>query len=227
MGLFSRAKKVQDDLHTAREDWTEKQELKRDGKILDTAVKLDMLKEKYKRLLSVQRRILRTNPTKAERARAEAKIRSGICAYTIVCEAKRQLDEIKDKENLNQMLGELNSALRMINRLAGGSPERKKKAVDKQVAKLAQHDGLQAPEELFTDDALARVDEWLGERFTDVANRYVQGESVDDCMRASQFILEESPMPYARMLGDTPGGNPNEEVANADLDDLMSSSLFG
>ena len=76
---------------------------------------------------------------------------------------------------------------------------------------------------------LQEAQEWKRDGYImpDVANRYVQGESVDDCMRASQFILEESPMPYARMLGDTPGGNPNEEVANADLDDLMSSSLFG
>ena len=227
MSLFSRAKAVKKDIKEKREDWAEQKALNRDVEILDTAVKLDLLKEKYKRLLSVQRQILRGTPTRSERAKAEAKIRSGICAYTIICEAKRQLDEIKDGQSMNQMLKELNSSLRTINRLAGGTGERTKKSVDRQVEKLAARDSLTAPEDLFSDAALAKVDEWLGSRFTDVANRFVKGESVENCMRASQFILEENPMPYAHMLGDDAPGNVSQEVASADLDDLMSSSLFG
>ncbi|MGX8728027.1 MAG: hypothetical protein ACSW75_00500 [Lachnospiraceae bacterium] len=227
MSIFSRAKEVKKDLKEKKEDWDERRALARDVEILDTAVKLDMLKEKYKRLLSVQRQILRGTPTKSERAKAEAKIRSGICAYTIVCEAKRQLEDIKDGQTMNQMLSELNSSLRAINRLAGGSSERMKKSVDKKIEKLAARDSLTAPEDLFSDAALAKVDEWLGERFTDVANRFVRGESVDSCMRASQFIMEENPMPYAHMIGEEARKNPEQEVSSADLDDLMNSSLFG
>lgn len=227
MSIFSRAKSVKNDLKEKKEDWAEKKALARDVEILDTAVKLDMLKEKYKRLLSVQRQILRGTPTKSERAKAEAKIRSGICAYTIVCEAKSQLDDLKDGQSMRQMLSELNSSLRAINRLAGGSSERMKKSVDRQMEKLAARDSLTAPEDLFSDAALAKVDEWLGERFTDVANRYVKGESVENCMRTSQFIMEENPMPYAHMLGEEPYGDSGQEVSSADLDDLMSSSLFG
>lgn len=227
MSIFSRANAIKKDIKEKRADWAERKALARDVEILDTAVKLDMLKEKYKRLLSVQRQILRGTPTRNERAKAEAKIRSGICAYTIICEAKRQLEDIKDGQSMQQMLTELNTSLRAINRLAGGTPERTKRSVDRQMEKLAERDALTAPEDLFSDAALAKVDEWLGARFTDVANRYVKGESVENCMRASQFILEESPMPYAHMLGEEAGGDSSKQVESADLDDLMKSSLFG
>lgn len=222
---ISEVKKTIADEKKSRE---KKRELVREIDIVNTNIKLDNLKTKYEKMLSVQRRVIKNNPTKSELRRAESRIRSGICACTIICEAKRQLDEIRYEENLQQMLGELNSALNTINRLAGGNLERTKRKTDKEMEKLSRRSIQDNPEDLFSEASLAQVDEWLGARFTDVANRYIQGESIENCMRASTFILDEDPMPYARMLDDDGKGgsasSSNEPDTN--LDDLMSSSLF-
>lgn len=196
-------------------------------RILDTKIQLDKLRKKYKDMMEIQRRILQKNPTPHEKEMAEAKIRSGICAYTICCRTSEELDEITSEMELNKSLRELNQSLKYVNKLARKSKRGVSKgALDKNISKLKQYeDGLQ-PKEQFGDAAQGAVDEWLGSKWDDVANKYIGGASLQSCINESRMTLESDPLPY--LSGDLfgEGGKGGSVNAEDELRDLLNSDIF-
>ncbi|MBR0398489.1 MAG: hypothetical protein IJI10_09505 [Eubacterium sp.] len=196
-------------------------------RILDTRIQLDKLRNKYKNMMEIQRRILKKNPTPHEKEMAEAKIRSGICAYTICCRTAEDLDEITSEMELNQSLRELNQSLKYVNKLArkakGGIS---KGSLDKNISMLKKYeDGLQ-PKAQFGDAAQGAVDEWLGSKWDDVANKFIGGASLQSCMDESRVTLESDPLPY--LNGDVfgEGGKGGSVNAEDELRDLLNSDIF-
>ncbi|MDO5475653.1 MAG: hypothetical protein Q4F43_00895 [Eubacteriales bacterium] len=187
----------------------------------DTAVKLDQLKKKYEKYLIVQRRILKGNPTPREKELAEAKIRSGICAYTVTCETARMLEEINSEAELNKAIKELNQALGTVNRLAGktGPSRFVNYQLNKRINKMHDREDKVQVNDIFNDDSQAAIDSWLGSKWADVSNKFINGADLGDCMRDSKMILEEDPIPTA--FGDAFAGG-DESV----LEDLLNSDLF-
>ena len=197
-------------------------------RILDTKIQLEKLKEKYKFMMEMQRRILKKNPTPHEKEMAEAKIRSGICAYTICTQASEDLEEITSEMELNKSLKELNGSLKYVNKLARKSKKGASKAsLNKQVGKLKKYEDGANPTEIFGDDAQGAVDEWLGSKWDDVANKYMAGASLQSCLDESRFTLEEQPKPW--LDGDLfgPAGSDGSKNAEDELRDLLNSDIFG
>lgn len=222
MGIFNDIGKMVDDHKKKKTD-------KKNQEIFEAKVRLEKLKQGYEHILSVNRRIVNTKPTKREREMAESRIQSAICGYTIVCEAQNQLDSAASDEQLNNMLKELNKSLCTLHKVRPNAGKLTKMSVKGKVRDMQKADGSLKPEEQFSDETIGTIDEWLGQRFSDVAQKYITGMPLDRCMRESQFILEDSdPMPYAReysdaFASDTEGGVSSE---NALLDDLLASDVF-
>lgn len=187
----------------------------------DTAVKLDQLKKKYEKYLVIQRRILKGNPTPREKELAEAKIRSGICAYTVTCETARALEEISSEAELNKAIRELNQALGTVNRLAGktGPSRFVNYQLNKRISRMHDREEKVQVNDIFNDEAQAAIDSWLGSKWSDVSDKFINGADLQDCMRDSKMILEEDPIPAA--FGEAFAGGDNSV-----LEDLLNSDLF-
>lgn len=199
---------------------TGKKKPSRDMVILQTGVQLDKLKEKYQQVLAIQRRMLRSNPTPREKDIAEAKIRSAICAYTVVNQASKDLDEISSDMELNRTLRDLNQALKTINRLGSSDSGAVNRSLNKQIEKMQKREDSIRAEEIFSDASQASVDEWLGSRWGDVAQRYIDGADINDCLRESKIILETDPMPdFSGAFGNAVSDDP--EVNLADLTNMV------
>ena len=195
-------------------------------RILETKVQLEQLKDKYANLLEMQRRILNKQPTPHQKEMAEAKIRSGICAYTICSQASADLDEITSEIELNQSLKKLNRSLKTVNKLGKKAPGRSTvRSVNRQVGKMKKHEDSMAPTELFTDDTLGTVDEWLGSKWDGVAGKYISGSSLKECLDETRVLIESNPMPYLDEDLFGKGGGGGLENAD-DLRDLLDSDIF-
>ena len=94
MGIFNDIGKMVDDHKKKKTD-------KKNQEIFEAKVRLEKLKQGYEHILSVNRRIVNTKPTKREREMAESRIQSAICGYTIVCEAQNQLFTRSDRMQEN------------------------------------------------------------------------------------------------------------------------------
>ena len=211
--------------------FSKKRKPSREEVILDTKVQLELLKDKYEKMMIVQRRILKKEPTPHEKALAESKIRSGICAYTLANEASRQLDDIASELDLNQSLKVLSKQLKTVNKLGGkakkGSGVLHK--IDKQTSKLFEREQKADPADLFDDKTLAAVDEWLGSRWEDVSQKYIAKGDIKDVMRESRLIVESDPMPFLSDYSEAFGGSGKEvnyEDVENDLRGLMDSDIF-
>ena len=191
----------------------------REETILQTGLTLDKLKRKYEKYLSVQRRIVNGDPTPREKEIAEAKIRSGMCAYTICVEASRRLDEISSDDQLSRTLSELNGALRTVNRLGSGSLKGLGGSVGRKAVQLKKQEDSVKAEEIFDDEAQAAVDEWLGSKWSDVAQKFINGADLHDCMRDSKMIIDSEKIPnvYAGAFSGDDGSG---------LEDLLNAELF-
>ncbi|MBQ9155527.1 MAG: hypothetical protein IJ137_01955 [Eubacterium sp.] len=195
----------------------------REEKILQTGVQLDQLKEKYNKILVIQRRNLRNNLTPHEREVAESKIRSCICAYTIVSQASRDLDEISTETELNKTLKDLNASLKALNSLGTGRSYFTRSSLNHQVSKMALRENKVRPEDLFTDQTQGIVDHWLGSQWSEVAQRYIEGADLEDCIRESQMILEKEPMPnmdlFREAFAEEEGGEGSflKDLVNMDI----------
>ncbi len=197
--------------------------------ILNTKVQLEQLKDKYADLLEIQRRILKGDPTPREKSLAEAKIRSGICAYTICAQASKDLDEITSDIELNKSLKSLNAALKAVNK-AGKEAEigGVRRSINKQVEKLKSREDNVNPEDIFTENSLGTVDAWLGEKWDSVAAKYIGGERLSVCLRESLETLESAPMPSfldGSIFGSGKDGSTLES-AEDELKDLLNSDIF-
>ncbi len=211
--------------------FSKKRKPTREEIILDTKVQLELLKDKYEKMMIVQRQILRKDPTPHEKEVAENKIRSGICAYTLANEASQQLDDIASELDLNQSLKVLSKQLKTVNKLGGkakkGSGVLHK--IDKQTEKLFEREKKTNPADMFDDKTLAAVDEWLGSRWEDVSQRYIADGSIKNVMRESRRIVESDPMPYFADYNEAFGGSggaENYEDIESDLRGLMDSDIF-
>ena len=202
---------------------------KKNQEVFEAKIRLAKLKQNYEHVLSVNRRIVNTHPTKREKEIAESRIRSAICGYTIVCEAQDQLDAAMTDQQLNGMLRELNQSLRTLHKVRPKAGKLTQLGVKNKVREMQKATESLRPEEQFSDDTLGTIDDWLGQRFSDVAQKYITGQPLDRCMRESQFILEDAdPMPYAReyssaFSSESAGGVSSE---TAQLDDLLDSDIF-
>ncbi|MGX8688211.1 MAG: hypothetical protein ACSW8K_10495 [bacterium] len=190
----------------------------REETILETGLTLDKLKKKYEKYLAVQRRIVNGDPTPREKEVAEAKIRSAMCAYTICTEASRRLDEISSDDQLTRTLSDLNGALRTVNRLGGGSLKTLGSGISRKAVKMKEQEDSVKAEEIFSDEAQAAVDEWLGSKWSDVAQKYINGADLQECMRDSKIIIDSERVPnlYKDAFGGDAGG----------LEDLLNAELF-
>lgn len=197
----------------------------REETILNTQITLGKLRDRYEKILRMQRRILKSNPTPHEEEMAKSKIRSAMCAYTIVNQASKDLNEVQSELAFNKALSELNGALRTINKLGMRNNGFTKKSLSKQVTKLKAKEEKIQPDDIFTDEAQDTVSEWLGSKWEDVAQRYIDGADLENCLRDSKIILERNPMPNfefaADLFGDDAGGSPG-----AKLDGLLNGDLF-
>ncbi len=197
----------------------------REETILNTQITLGKLRDRYEKILRMQRRILKSNPTPQEEEMAKSKIRSAMCAYTIVNQASKDLNEVQSELAFNKALSELNGALRTINKLGMRNNGFTKKSLSKQVTKLKAKEEKIQPDDIFTDEAQDTVSEWLGSKWEDVAQRYIDGADLENCLRDSKIILERNPMPNfefaADLFGDDAGGSPG-----AKLDGLLNGDLF-
>ena len=66
--------------------------------------------------------------------------------------------------------------------------------------------------EVFTDESQATIDDWLGFQFGDVAQKYIDGAKLSVCLRDSQEILDNNPIPHIDELfqsGDSDSGIGN------------------
>lgn len=191
----------------------------REEVIFNTGLRLDKLKKKYEKYLLVQRRIVNGNPTPREKEIAESKIRSALCAYTICTEASRRLDEIATDDQLASTLSELNGALRTVNRLGKSRAAADGAGISKGTEKLFGRDQDLKVENLFSDEALAAVDSWLGSKWSDVAQKYINGANLMDCMRDSKMVIENENIPNLY-------GNAFDGDDGTALDDLLKADLF-
>ena len=197
-------------------------------KILETKIDLEQLKKKYEKLMTMQRRILSGNPTPHEKELAESKIRSALCAYTICCRASEDLDEITSDIELNNSLKELNKSLKAVNRLGRKSVGPiTKHSLNAQTEKLHKREMSTTPGEVFSDDTLGTVDEWLGSKWDNVANKFIAGSSLSSCMDETRVLLETDPMP---MFDESVFGGGGFKRENSDsensLKDLLNSDIF-
>ena len=135
MGIFKKAKK---------------EKPSQEERILRTRLDLEKLRDRYEVLLETQRRILRKSITQKEKNEAEAKIRAGICSYTIVNEALRDLDEITSDIELTNSLKGLNRSLRAVNKLGKkASPGFfTKLSLDRQEGHIRQGDQIEGKDPL-------------------------------------------------------------------------------
>ncbi len=191
----------------------------REQVIFETGVTLDKLKRKYEKYLLVQRKMVHSNPTPKEKEIAESKIRSALCAYTICTEASSRLDEIATDDQLASTLSQLNGALRTVNRLGRNRAAATGASISKKAVDLAHKDEDFKVENLFSDDALAAVDSWLGSKWSDVAQKYINGADLIDCMRDSKIVIENESVPNLY-------GTAFEGDDGTALDDLLNADLF-
>lgn len=218
MGLFSKNKK---------------EKPTQEERVLRTRIDLEKLRDRYEVLLETQRRILRKNITQKEKDEAEAKIRAGICSYTIVNEALRDLDEITSDIELTNSLKGLNRSLKAVNKLGRkASPGFfTKLSLDRQVSKMQKRDENNAPEKIYNGNSLSTVDEWLGSKWDHVARSYINGDSLEDCLKDSRVLLESDPIPeleaYSEIFGEAEEKKGGEELsAEDDLRELLNSDIF-
>ncbi len=196
-------------------------------RILDTKIQLRELKRKYEGMLRVQRRVLQNSATPREKELAEAKIRSGLCAYTICTQAQNDLDEITSDMELNRSLKTLNRSLKVINRLGrkSGAGPITKASLNRRVNTMKKREDSVTPEDIFSDDTLAAVDEWLGSRWEGVASKFISGADLKDCLNETRSMLEDDPMPF--MDDDVFGsGGTGNSIDDDGLKDLLSSDIF-
>ncbi len=218
MGIFKKAKK---------------EKPSQEERILRTRLDLEKLRDRYEVLLETQRRILRKSITQKEKNEAEAKIRAGICSYTIVNEALRDLDEITSDIELTNSLKGLNRSLRAVNKLGKkASPGFfTKLSLDRQVGKMQKRDENNAPEKIYNDSTLSTVDDWLGSKWDHVARSFINGSSLEDCLNDSRVLLESEPIPdleaYEDAFGEEEKKAGGEELsADDDLRELLNSDIF-
>ena len=198
-------------------------------RILDTKIQLGKLKEKYGTMMEMERRVLQNNPTPHEKEMAESKISSGLCAITICNQALKDLNEIDSELDLNKSMKSLNKSLKMVNRLGrkarGGYS---KKSLSNQVTKIKEYEDKRAPQDIFSDEALGAVDDWLGSKWDSLAGKYIAGESLESCLNESRFTLESAPMPFmdSDVFGGSGGKGGMEEDSDIALKDLLNSDIF-
>ena len=195
-------------------------------RILETKVQLEQLKDKYADLLEGQRRVLRKNPTAREKELAEAKIRSGLCAYTICTQASKDLDEITSEIELNNSLKTLNRSLKAVNRFGRkGAGPFTKRSINRQTEKLKKREDSVAPTEIFNDKTLGTVDEWLGSHWDGAAAKYISGGDLQECLNETRVLLESEPLPFMDEDLFGPEGNAQEPDGGG-LSDLLRSDIF-
>ncbi|MDO4614371.1 MAG: hypothetical protein Q4B15_01960 [Lachnospiraceae bacterium] len=176
--------------------FSKKKKPSREEVVLDAKVDLRELELQYKNHLAIQRQILKNNPTPHVREVAQNEIRSGICAYAVVKQAQSELNAISSDLDLSQSLGKLGVTLQSINRLQNdGGRKKAQKQVNKGIGAMFKREHKRTPDELFTDESLAAVDSWLGTAWDDVASKYENGSSLQDCLRDTTIILESNPLP--------------------------------
>ena len=199
-GIFSKDKK------------TEKKKPTKELTALEAGIKLDQLKERCEDNLRVLRRRLQGNPTKKQREMAEAEIRTTICTYTVICQAIAELDQIRSTTDLNRTLRELNGTLKTIRKLRGGGLGASKGQLNREIGKMQKRQEGREVTEVFTDESQATIDDWLGFQFGDVAQKYIDGAKLSVCLRDSQEILDNNPIPHIDELfqsGDSDSGIGN------------------
>ena len=187
--------------------------------VFDAKIDLQELSAKCERNLRILLATLRNSPTPHEKEEAEALVRTNICAYTVIQEARLRLNKISTALELNEMLKELDRTLKTINRLGDGDSVRAKKSLNRQIKKMHDHEKSNDVENVLTDESQATVDDWLGLHFGDVANKYIQGTPLKDCMRESKLILERNEMPRYDLFDGEPTSKGNSFGVEA-LDDL-------
>ena len=157
-----------------------KNKISREEMVMNTHIQLEQLRDKYENMLAIQRRILKGDVTRHEKERAEEKIRSGLCSYTIVNEAIRHLDEISSDAELTNSLKTLNRSLRAVNKLgrkASPGPITKF-SLNRNVKKIEKSEEKAEPGNVFNDRTLGTVDEWLSSKWDSVARSYIDGEDL-------------------------------------------------
>ncbi len=208
--------------------FNKKPKLTQEQKILETKVDLKMLQKKYESLMTVQRQILRGKPTPHEKELAESKIRSALCAYTICSRAYEDLEEITSDLELNSSLKQLNRSLKTVNRLGKKTASPFTRAsINHNVDKIYKREQAAKPGEIFSDDTLGTVDEWLGSKWENVANKYISGSSLKSCLDETRVLLETDPIP---MFEDSVFGDSGSKVefseSENNLKDLLNSDIF-
>ena len=63
------------------------------------------------------------------------------------------------------------------------------------------------------------MDEWLGSKWSDVAQKYISGADLQECMRDSKIIIDSERVP--NLYKDAFGGD-----VGAGLEDLLNAELF-
>ena len=209
-----------------------KQKVSREEMVLNTHIQLEQLRDKYEDMLAIQRRILKGNATKHEKEKAEEKIRTGICSYTIVNEAIRHLDEITSDTELTNSLKSLNRSLRAVNKLgrkAAPGPITKF-SLNRNVKAIGKREAQVEPGNIYNDRTLGTVDEWLSSKWDSVARSYIAGEDLQTCVRSSRDLLEAEPVPQFDGLLEEPeneGGEAESAFnANEELQELLNSNIF-
>ncbi len=200
----------------------------KEERILDTKISLEQLKDKYEKLMIMQRRILKGKPTPREKEMAEAKIRSALCAYTICSQASADLDMITSDMELNKSLRELNRDLRFVNRLAWRQSISRpitKATLNWRAERLQKREDKIKPSEIFNEDTQAAVDNWLGSKWESVADKYISGCDLRECLDETRILLESDPVPAFQ---DDIFGDPEkqEDVDDSSLRDLLNSDIF-
>lgn len=199
-------------------------------RILDTKVQLELLKEKYAVLLDAQRRELKkTDLTPREKELAQAKVHSAICAYTICDQAYRDLNEVTSELAFNSTLKTLNRSLKTVNKYARkGRSIFTIASINRQTKKLKDYEDGAAPKEVFTDETLGTVDEWLGSKWESAADKYLKTGDLKTCLKETRILLETEPLAFQdEKLFDTDDTSINQDPDDSMLNDLLNSDIFG
>ena len=209
-----------------------KNKISREEMVMNTHIQLEQLRDKYENMLAIQRRILKGDVTRHEKERAEEKIRSGLCSYTIVNEAIRHLDEISSDAELTNSLKTLNRSLRAVNKLgrkASPGPITKF-SLNRNVKKIEKSEEKAEPGNVFNDRTLGTVDEWLSSKWDSVARSYIDGEDLQTCVRSSRDLLETVPVPEFEGIpegeGDDALTGQDAFSINDELKELLNSNIF-
>lgn len=195
-----------------------------DAAILDTDVKLRLLKDKYRLLLEKELRIARANKNKGKKNSANySKIGVAYYSLNVVNAAQERLQELSSSRELYCCMNEMSAALSTINGLNGRIGRLDPKKIVKGMKQMTAGGNGASSDLLKTLSVLSGLETASEDRVsldalvsTDVIEKLINGEDVDSCVDGGVGLAMEAG-DLLDLFGDLPELGGESEEAGAPL----------